>query len=102
MPVYRWRDGRWVDKATGEPAPKRAEAHKVRLAGIVSDVEPYRSPVSGAVIGGRAAKRDDLKRHDCVDSREVYGDSALGGKFKNKRFAEKHGLTAHLKEEARD
>ena len=38
----------------------------------------------------------------CTDSREFYGDKpALGGKLKNKRFAEKHGLTAHLKEELR-
>lgn len=102
MPVYRWRDGKWVDKHTGELAPKRAEAHQVRLLGVVGDIEPYRSPISGEVIGGRASKRDDLKRHGCIDSREAYGDSALGGKFKNKRFAAKHGLTADLKEEARD
>lgn len=100
MPVYVWRDGHWRDKATGERAPLR-EGLCAPMA-IISDIPAYQSPVDGRTVGGRRQMREDLARNGCTDSREFYGDKpALGGKLKNKRFAEKHGLTAHLKEELR-
>ena len=34
---------------------------------IVKDIEPYRSPVDGRVIGGRAARREDLARNGCAE-----------------------------------
>lgn len=79
MPTYVLRsDGSLVDKATGAPliVSKRIAAPR-----IIPDIEPYRSPVSGEVIGGRAQKRDDLKKHDCVDTREMRGGT----------FGQRHG-----------
>lgn len=35
-----------------------------------SDITGYRSPVTGAWVEGRAARKDDLRRHGCVDARE--------------------------------
>lgn len=98
MPVYVWRDGHWCDKRTGErmPIPEREGVCAPRA--VIGDIEPYRSPVSGDVISGRAAKRDDLKRHECVDAREL--PSPTGGKFRSAKFAAKHGMPAHMVKEA--
>ena len=73
MPSYRVdADGSFIDKQTGEKLViKRSIVAKPM---IISDIQPYKSPVSGEVIGGRSARRDDLKKHDCVDAREL-GDS---------------------------
>ena len=96
MARYVWREGRWVNRETGEPAPKRCEAHEARVT-VISDIEPYRSPVTGEVIGGRRQKRDDLARHNCIDAAEL--PSPTGGKFRNPAFARKHGMPAHLVKE---
>lgn len=37
---------------------------------IWPDTQGYRSPVTGRWIEGRAARREDLRRHGCVDARE--------------------------------
>ena len=34
---------------------------------IMRDIEPYRSPVDGKLIGSRSARREDLKVNDCVE-----------------------------------
>ncbi len=73
MATYRVADdGSLIDKQTGEKLviPRKSLARPM----IISDIEPYTSPVTGEVIGGRSARRDDLKKHDCVDAREL-GDS---------------------------
>lgn len=74
MTTYRvGPDGHFYDKATGERVS--IERRTICTPHIISDIEPYRSPVTGEVIGGRAARRDDLKKHDAVDAREVRGDT---------------------------
>jgi hypothetical protein len=62
MSRYRWDGSQWVDKSTGEPmeAPNRLAVPVIR-----SDIEGYLSPISGKLISGRAAQRDDLKRAGC-------------------------------------
>jgi hypothetical protein len=57
----------------------------------VGDTPGYTSPVTGEWIEGRRARRYDLEKHNCIDQREI----AQPRKFKNRRFAEKRGLT-HL------
>ena len=52
------------DKARRRLVEKRAPRASRRLQ-IVADIEPYDSPVDGAYVGGRAAQREDLKRHHC-------------------------------------
>ena len=55
---------------------------------VISDIPPYKSPLSMKVVDGRYARREEMKRYNV---REVDP-----GEFKpvyhNKRFAERHGL----------
>ncbi len=76
---------------------RRAEKVKISFprVHVVSDIEPYRSPVDGAYVGGRASRREDLKKHDCVP----YEPTKTKPKgFSNPKFAKKHGVG--LSEEA--
>jgi hypothetical protein len=98
MPVYVYRDGRMVDKHTGEPMNPEPLSGPFPAPRVVGDIEPYQSPIDGRYISGRAAKADDLKRHNCVDAREL--PSPTGGKLRNRKFAEKRGLTHLLAEDA--
>lgn len=61
---------------------------------VVSDIEPYRSPVDGAYVGGRASRKEDLKKHDCVPYEPIARPKGIA----NARFAKKHGL--RISEEA--
>lgn len=61
MTTYVWRKGKWVEKAKA--------SHAIGIQ-VVRDIGAYMSPVcdaSGrhAVIDGRAAQREDLKRNNC-------------------------------------
>lgn len=94
MPVYVWREGHWRDKATGERAPMR---DGLCTPMFVHDIAPYQSPVTGEVISGRAAKRDDLKRHNCVDAADL--PSPTGGKFRTRKMVEKYRLPENLLKE---
>lgn len=38
---------------------------------VHSSFKSYQSPVSGEVISSPAARRDDMKKHNCVDQREL-------------------------------
>ena len=91
--VFDRETGRMVDKATRLPMNDPREDWTPTVPMLVHDIEPYLSPVSGEYIAGKRAKRDDLKKHDCVDADEV--SSRTPRKFKNKRFIEKHGFQAH-------
>lgn len=88
-----------VDKATGElmnPEPIKGPFPTPR---VMSDIQPYLSPVDGKYVSGRKAKRDDLARTGCVDAAEL--PTATGGKFRNKEFAKKWGMTSRLAEDAK-
>lgn len=89
MGIYVWRDGSFFDKRTGKEMilPKR---ERITTPFVLSDIPEYKSPIDGRVISSRSARRDDLKRHNCVDARDF--PSPTGGKFKNKEFCAKHGL----------
>lgn len=97
--VYDRNLGIMVNKETREPMVDPFAPFKPVTPMTIPDIEPYQSPVSGEYIGGRRSKVDDLKRHNCIDAAEL--PSPTGGKLKNKRFAEKHGLTHLLKEESK-
>ena len=96
MPKYTYRDGKLVD-ATGLPMLNQSErALPPQCPRIVSDDPAYQSPVTGEWIEGRRARRYDLEKHGCIDGRDL--PSPTGGKFRNKKFAEKHGVS-HLLEQ---
>ncbi len=92
---YRWSDeaGGFVHRVTGEPWVSPFAAPM-----IISDIPPYRSPITGEVIGGRRARADDLKRHNCVDANEL---GPPVGTLKNRKFAKKYGMEHLLSEESR-
>ncbi len=56
MTVYVLRNGRLVPKAKVSPPEGPF---------VLGDLPAYTSPVTGAVIEGRTARRDDLRRHNC-------------------------------------
>lgn len=70
MPTYVMKQGLLVDKHTGERMPLPAD-WKPATPRILPDMEPFVSPVSGELIGGRAQRREDMKRHDCIDGRDI-------------------------------
>jgi hypothetical protein len=96
MPKYTYRDGKLVDD-TGLPMLNQEERSRPpQTPRVVGDLPGYTSPVTGEWIDGRRARRYDLEKHGCVDARDL--PSPTGGKFRNKKFAEKHGVS-HLLEQ---
>jgi hypothetical protein len=92
MARYVCRDGIYVNRETGEPMLSAEErARPVSIPHIISDIPEYRSPIDGRLIGSRSERRDDLKRNNCVEYEPSL--SPTKGKIRNKRFADKHGLT---------
>lgn len=53
-----------------------------------ADIPEYISPITGKPVDGRAARREEMKRHNC---REV-DPSEFKPTYTNERFAKKHGL----------
>lgn len=97
MTIYKRKNGVWTDP-DGNPIdlPNRAE---IAMPFVVSDIPEYRSPVDGRLISGRAQRREDLKRNNCVEYEPSLSPTKGKREFKNARFAKKHGLP--LSEEAR-
>lgn len=69
------------------PVPENAS---ICAPAIISDIPEYASPIDGRLISSRSARREDLKRNNCVDGRELA--SPTQGKFLNRAFCEKRGL----------
>lgn len=95
--VYRYdaASGRMVDKATGAPMNDPAAPWVPATPASRGDIEPYVSPGDGrTIVSGRAAARDDMAKHGCIDYREAWGDKPLG--FNNPEFARKHGMPTRL------
>lgn len=63
--TYVLVDGRLVHKDTGERLNSDDEYHH-SVPYVVSDIPGYRSPIDGSWIEGRAARRYDLEKNDCV------------------------------------
>lgn len=92
--TYDAARGCMVNKETGEPMVEPgAELSTPRVFG---DLPGYRSPIDGSWIEGRRARRYDLEKNNCVDANDF--GSPTKGKLKNRKFAEKRGLT-HLLEQ---
>jgi hypothetical protein len=81
MTKHIWHDGDWVPVAALERAPQVGPF-------IMRDTPAYVSPVTGKVIDGRVARREDLKRSGC---REV-DPGEFKPVYRNARFAKKNGL----------
>lgn len=89
MARYVFRNGIFVDRQTGVPMEKPF-AGQIVMPNVMSDILEYRSPVDGALIGSRSQRRDDLKKHNCVEYEPSL--SPTKGKFRNPEFCKKRGL----------
>ena len=94
MAVYRYdpAQGCLVDKATGarmvDPSAPLAAPR------VWGDLPGYRSPIDGAMIEGRRARRYDLEKNNCVDAGDM---PRVTDGLRNEKFAAKHGLQHLLK-----
>lgn len=89
MARYVWKDGGFRDPATGE-AMHLPYAGQVTLPQYQPDTPGYHSPITGEWIEGRKARRDDLKKHGCVDAGDMKPRNE--GRVKSEKFARKHGF----------
>jgi hypothetical protein len=89
MGIFVWRDGGFYEKHTGKRMilPTR---DCLAMPSIMSDIPEYRSPIDGKLITSRSQRREDLKANNCVEWEPSL--SPTKGKFRNKRFCEKHNL----------
>lgn len=86
MTTFVMRNGKCVEKFGPED-----DADYSRAAGpmVQGDIQPYASPITGHEVSGRRARREDLKRHNCIP---VGGSDAPAHK----------GLTNGIRREYRD
>jgi hypothetical protein len=98
MATYVYRDGRMVEKSTGEPMNEGGLSRPMPMPMIAGDLPGYASPIDGSWIEGRRARRYDLEKNNCVDANDF--PSPTGGKLKNPAFAKKHGLEHLLDKDA--
>lgn len=60
MPNYVWKDGHFRDKETGNPMPL-PERDEVQAPMVMTvNFEPYRSVVTGKVIDGQRARKEEI------------------------------------------
>lgn len=85
--VYDRHRGIMVDRDTREPM--NAEPWTPATPMVMGDTPGYRSPIDGAWVDGRRARRYDLEKNNCIDANDV---GPAMGKLKNRRFAEKHRM----------
>jgi hypothetical protein len=88
MASYVWRDGKFVDKRSGDPMLSDTERKSTTICTpyIRSDLPGYISPVTGKWIEGRSARREDLARTGC---REV-DPTEYKPLYQNYEFCQKH------------
>lgn len=92
--VWNAEKGCLVDKETGLPMLNQEErARELQTPMTYGDLPGYRSPIDGAWIEGRRARKYDLEKNNCVDAGDL--KSPTNGKLRNAKFAAKHGLS-HL------
>jgi hypothetical protein len=89
MTTYIWSNNQLVDKDTGAALVLPATFVPV-LPMVVSDLEPYESPMTGQIITSKSEQREDLAKSGCrlLDPSE----SPTKGKVRNAKFAAKRGF----------
>lgn len=90
MATYVYRGGQMVNKATGEPMLTDAERTAPLALPQRLSFEPYACPITGKPITTPEQHRDNLKKHDCVEAKEL--PQATGGEIRNAAWAKKRGM----------
>lgn len=85
---YTWKGDGFYDR-DGHPMDKPF-AGQIVMPAVISDIPEYASPIDGRPITSRSARREDMKRNNCVEYEPSL--SPTKGKLRNKAFCEKRGL----------
>lgn len=97
MTRYTWRNGRFED---GDGNPMDVPSRDELVTPMVrSDIEPYKSVVSGKWITSASERRNDLAATGCVPYEPA---SNVPKGLTNPKYAAKHNAMHLLTEEARD
>lgn len=94
---YKWRNGRFED-SDGNPMDLPERDTPV-MPMVRSDIEPYKSVVSGKWVTSASERRYDLAATGCVPY-EPNSNAPKG--ITNPKYAKKYGMGRLLTEEARD
>lgn len=62
--IYVYRDGKVIPKSEAALNPLAGK----RMVGVVSDIEPFQSPVDGSVVGSRSDLRAHNRRNGVIDT----------------------------------
>lgn len=92
MATYVFRDGRFVDKKTGEPMPMPHRNEIVAPRYIIKDMPPHFAP-DGKYVSGRAAYREALERTNCVPRDRMKNEPPKDRGFLNPAIARANGTT---------
>lgn len=46
---------------------------------FMRDIDPYESPITGETITSRSHRREEMRRHNCVDARDLKGELLANG-----------------------
>lgn len=85
---YRQINGRLVEIDMNAPRPPRKTPY------IMGDIEPYESPIDGAIISSRKERREDLLRSGCRPYEGFESEQREADKFRaeqDRQFDEKLG-----------
>ncbi len=83
---YTWKDGKWLDADGNEMEVTNTG---VCMPQVRSDIPAYFSVVSGKMVDGARARRDDLARTGCVPKEPIAEKDRY---CTNKKWAKKLGL----------
>jgi len=64
---YVWRGDGFIDPKTNEPMPIPERDGPCVPLTIQHDIPDYLSPVTGKLVSGRVARREDMARTGCVE-----------------------------------
>ena len=91
MSTFVWDGEQMVNKANGAPMLSAAQRDLPPQSPMVQEFKAYACPISGKDITDPSMHKANLKKHGCVEAKEVGG--GLNGEIKNHNFAKRRGLT---------
>ena len=91
MATFVYRNGQNVNKDTGEPMLTAEQRAAPLQTPMVQEFKAYSCPITGKDITDPGMHKANLKKHNCVEAKEV--SNGLNGEIKNHAFAKKRGLT---------
>lgn len=65
MARFTYKNGQWLNKDTGLAEEPSSKPWQGGAAFVVSDYAGYTCPITDTWVEGRAAHRENLKRHGC-------------------------------------